>query len=266
MKWSRKHHITNSEETFSKVDPRGASLFFRYSKFQERFEINSQIVYQQNDLQFNNIFTSSTKISGISQFNVGVKYLIYQKDYIDQSQEIRSWKKRTQYDRNRWIPSVGIYIGINTNWVSTDYKESGMTPRIAVLLQNNLSDRLNIITNIGAYKISNSSSTYNYIITATYAINELLSIFAENQANLSKSDPNFQIGTGLGYLYSKDLQFDLSSRFYLDNVNSGFVVGLGAAWRLDRHKDPLTEANQNGSKSKKNRNGFFSRLFKKNKK
>lgn len=257
---------TNSEETFARVDPRGASLFLRYSKFQERFEINSQIIYQQNKLQFNNVFTSATKINGISEFNVGIKYLIYQRDYIDQSQEIRSWKKRTQYDKNRWVPSIGIYIGVNTNWVSTDYKESGMTPRVAILLQNNLSDRLNIITNFGGYKINSNSSVYTYIITATYAMNELLSIFVENQGDLSKSNPNFQIGTGMAYLYSKDLQFDLSGRFHLDDVNSGFIVGLGAAWRLDRHKDTLMEANQNGSKSRKNKNGFFSGLFKKNKK
>lgn len=255
---------TNSDETFARVDPRGASLFLRYSKFQERFEINSQIIYQQNELQFNNVFTSSTKISGISEFNVGVKYLIYQRDYIDQSKEIRSWKKRTQFDKNRWIPSVGIYIGVNTNLVNDDYKANDISPRIALLLQNNFSDRLNLITNIGAYKITGDSSVYSYIVTMTYAMNELLSIFVENQGDFSTTDNNFQIGTGIAYLYSNDLQFDLSGRAKLDTVNPGFIVGLGAAWRLDRHRDPLMETNQYGSR--KNGNGFFSRLFKKNKK
>ncbi|MCK5815350.1 MAG: transporter [Flavobacteriaceae bacterium] len=232
---------TGSEELFSTINPRGASLFTRCGVFNERFEINGQIVYQYNDFQFNNTFKSSTQISGVSQLNFGFKYLIYQRDYINHSKEIRSWKKRTRYDKNRWIPSIGIYIGVNTNWVNTDYQESDMTPRVALLLQNNLSKRLIILSNIGAYNINNNNSAYTYIITATYSINESLSVFIENQGDLSSSSLNPQVGTGLAYLFSRNLQFDFSARAYLDQVNPGFITGVGVAWRWDNHKDELIE-------------------------
>ena len=256
---------TSSDLENARVDPRGVSLFMRYSKFDERLEVDSQIVYQSNSV-LDAAFNPTTKISGVSNFNVGVKYLIYQREYIDKSNEIRSWKKRTEYDKNRWIPSIGFYLGVNTNLISEDYKEPTVTPRIAILLQNNLSDRLNLITNIGSYKIATDQSVYTYIVTMTYAMNEILSIFAENQGDFASNNNNdYQIGTGFAYLYSENLQFDCAARMYLNSVNSGFTLGIGAAWRLDRHQDELIKANQ-GGKSKRSGNGFFSRLFKKNRK
>ena len=254
---------TANNSANAKVDPRGVSLFMRYSKFDERIEVNSQIVYQSNQV-FNDDLNAFNKINGISDFNVGVKYLIYQRDYIDQSNEIRSWKKRTQYDRNRWIPSIGFYIGLNTNLISEEYKEATMTPRMAILLQNNFSDRLNLITNFGSYKISGEAA-YTYIITMTYAMSKRMSIFAENQGDLTGlENNNFQIGSGLAYLHSSNLQFDLAGRMYLNSVYSGFNIGAGVAWRLDMHQDELMEANQGGTKG--GGNGFFSNLFKKNRK
>lgn len=257
---------TTSNQMNAKVDPKGVSLFMRYSKFEERLEINSQVVYQSNKV-LGDAFNPTTNISGISDFNVGIKYLIYQREFIDKSSEIRSWKKRNQYDRNRWIPSVGFYIGLNTNFISEEYKESTMTPRMAILLQNNLSDRLNLITNLGSYKISGEGEgAYTYIITMTYAMSKRLSIFAENQGDLAKyENNNFQIGSGLAFLYSNNLQIDLAARMYLNSVYSGFNLGFGVAWRLDMHQDALMETNQGGN-SRGRGNGFFSRLFKKNRK
>lgn len=256
---------TSSNQENAKVDPRGVSLFMRYSKFNERLEVNSQIVYQSNSV-LDHAFNPTTKISGISNFNIGLKYLIYQREYVDRSSEIRSWKKRTEFDKNRWIPSIGLYIGINTNMISKDYKESTITPRVALLLQNNFSDRLNLITNIGNYKVGEESSL-TYIVTMTYAMSKRLSIFAENQGLLEGiENNNFQLGSGIAYLYSKNLQFDLAGRIYLNSAyNTGFHLGAGVAWRLDRHQDAITEANQ-GKKSMRGGNNFFSRLFKKNRK
>jgi hypothetical protein len=250
----------DSQNMFSIINPVGGNLFLRYGKFNEKLEINSQIIYQENDLQFKNIFTSSTQIGGISAFNVGVKYLIYERKYTDKSKEIKSWKKRMAFDKNRWIPSVGVYIGVHTNFVSDDYKSDGITPRVALLLQNNFSDRLNLITNIGTSNISSDYAVYTYIVTMTYAINQLVSFFVEHQGDLSKYDNDFQFGGGLAYLYSKNFQLDLAVRASLGPVKSGYVAGVGASWRLDMHQDELIKANQGGKKYKND--GFFSRLFK----
>ncbi len=252
---------SNSDATFAKVDPLGVNLFLRYGKFMENLEFNANITYQQNELQFNNIFTSSRTISGISQLTFGAKYMIFQQEFDDKSKEIRSWKKRTEFDKKRWIPTVGVYLGINTNFLSDDYKESGISPKAAILLQNDFTSRLNLITNLIADKITLDSSVYSYIITMTYAANDLWSIFVENQGDFTKYQNDFQVGLGTAYLYSRNLQFDASVRANLNSNESGFIAGIGAAWRLDNHYDELIETNK-GTNNKKS-GGFFSRLFKK---
>mgnify|MGYP000438895945 CR=1 FL=1 len=252
----------DSDRTFARINPMGANLFLRYGKFMEQLEFNLNFTYQQNDLQFNNVLSSTSQISGISQFTVGAKYMIYQKEFADKSKEIRSWKKRTEFDKSRWIPTVGIYIGLNTNLLSEDYNESGISPKAAILLQNDFTSRLNLITNLVADKITTDYSVYSYILTMTYAMNDLWSIFVENQGDFTEYRNDFQLGTGAAYLYSRNLQFDAAVRANLSSEETGFVASVGASWRLDMHQDELIESNQ-GRKPKKN-GGLFG-LFKKKK-
>ncbi len=256
---------SNSDETFARVDPRGVTTFLRYGKFLEKLEVNANITYQKNDLQFNNIFTSSTSISGVSQLTIGAKYLIFQQEFDDKSKEIRSWKKRTEFDKKRLIPSVGVYAGVNTNFLGEDYKDEKISYKGAILLQNDFSDRLVLITNLIADKITSDNSVYSYILTMTYAMSDRWSIFVENQGDFYKNRSNdFQIGTGVAYLYSQDLQFDLALRTNLNATNSTFIGGVGASYRFDWHKDKEIEVDENGNKIKrKKEGGFFKRLFKK---
>ncbi|MDT0554315.1 transporter [Urechidicola vernalis] len=252
----------DSDRTFARINPMGTNLFLRYGKFMEQLEFNLNFTYQQNDLQFNNVLSSTSQISGISQFTVGAKYMIYQKEFADKSKEIRSWKKRTEFDKSRWIPSVGVYLGLNTNLSSEDYKESGISPKAAILLQNDFTPRLNLITNLIADKITTDYSVYSYILTMTYAMNDLWSIFVENQGDFTEYRNDFQLGTGAAYLYSRNLQFDAAVRANLNPDEAGFIASIGASWRLDMHQDELVESNQ-GGKPKKN-GGLFG-LFKKKK-
>lgn len=249
-----------SSATFAKIAPQGVDVFLRYGKFIEKLEINANITYQKDELQFNNIFTSTRGIKGISQLTIGAKYLIFQQEFEDKSKEIRSWKKRTAFDKKRLIPSVGVYVGMNTNFLGQDYKEEGMSPKAAILLQNDFTQRLILITNLIADRIGKDNKSYSYIATMTYAINDQWSFFVENQGNFLENKTDFQVGTGVAYLYTKDMQFDASVRTNLNSNESSYIASLGIAWRLDRHRDELVE--RNGS-NKKSGGGFFSRIFKK---
>lgn len=253
---------SESDATFAKIDPMGVKMFLRYGNFSEKLEFNANVTYQKNELQFNNIFTSSKDISGISELTIGAKYMIFQQEYEDKSKEIRSWKRRTEFDNKRWIPTVGVYLGLNTNFLSEDYKSSGMSPKAAILLQNDFSSQLNLITNFIADKIATDYSVYSYVATVTYAIDSLWSFFIENQGDFTKYRNEFYLGAGTAYLYSRNLQFDISIRSNLNSVNSEFIAGLGVSWRLDRHQDELINTNQ-GNKRRNGNKGFFSRLFNK---
>ncbi len=241
----------------------GSNLFLRYGAFLEKLEFNADFAFQQDERVFYNVIPSySYKVTGISKLRFGVKYLIHNQKYTDKSKEVRSWKKRTSFDMKRLIPSVGVYVGVNPNFVSKDFKEDGVSLKGAILLQNDISSRFVVLTNLIADKILlKDKMEFGYILTATYAVNTKWSIFGENQGVFSKyKDNEFQFGAGTAYLLNNNVQFDISARsdFFADKLN--YYLALGGSWRLDRHvKKHSSEDVLQGEKQ----GNFFSRLFKK---
>lgn len=255
---------SNNEAAFARPKTFGSELYFRYGKFMEQLEFNVRVAYQKDD--FINEQLENIELKGLSDLTVGFKYMVYQQEFTDRSSEIRSWKKRTAFDFKRFIPSVGIYGGVHTTFIGKDYKQEEMTFKGAILLQNDFTSRLVVLTNLIADHISSDYENYSYIVTMTYAIDELWSFFVENQGVFRESyRPHYQFGTGAAYLFSPDLQLDASIRTNFFDTYSYIYLSAGFSWRLDRHVDQIIYK-QTGPpkvKVKKNRNGFFSRLFKK---
>ena len=187
--------------------------------------------------------------------------MVFQQEFDDKSKEIRSWKKRTEFDKKRLIPSVAVYAGLNTNFLGEDYKDEGMSPKVGILLQNDFTNRLNLITNLLADKIGNTNSEYSYILTMTYSLSPGWSIFVEHEGEFLKNySNNFYLGTGAAYLFSRDLQMDAFIRTNFDSLNPEVIGGVGASYRFDWHTDPEIENTEDAPKKKK---GLFSGLFKK---
>jgi len=247
----------------SKANSLGGELFFRYGKFLEKLEVNAKITYQKDEV-VNNPSEAFSNISGISELTIGAKYLIYEQKYTDKSKEVRSWKRKMAFDKKRLIPSVGAYVGVNTNFLGENYKENELTLKGAILLQNDFSDRLVLLTNLIANKILSDSNEYSYIATMTYALNFKWSYFIENQGIFEKQyTPKFNFGTGIAYLYSRNLQLDASVRTNFFDDYSFIYSSIGFAWRLDKHSDEIVIKKSPRAKINKKGN-FFSRLFKKN--
>ena len=243
----------------------GGELFFRYGKFKERLEFNANVAYQRDEVK--NDPNPNYHIKGISDLTVGAKYLFYQQEFKDKSKEIRSWKRRIAFDKKRLIPSVGVYGGAHLNFLGKDYKnEEGISYKGAVLLQNDFSDRLVLLTNLIADKITSEEKYYSYIVTMTYAVNQNWSYFIENQGKYYNDfSPNYQFGTGIAYLVTENLQLDASARTNFLDDYSYLYATAGFSWRLDRHQDSFVYKNAPKETMGKNpnRKGFFSRLFKK---
>ena len=242
----------------------GANLFLRYGNFLEKLEINLAVAYQRDNRSFNNVLhTNPTSINGVSRLTLGAKYLLYSVEYADRSKEIRSWKKRHAFDWKRLVPSVGVYVGWNSNFLSPDFKEDKMSFKGAVLLQNDVTDRFVVLTNLIVDDILQDKIEYSYILTATYALNDKWSIFGEHQGAFKKSKATkYQFGVGTAYLVSNNLQVDVSGRTTLVGTKGySNYVSLGGSWRLDGHvkKRKPSDALE-GTKEP-----FFKRLFKKRK-
>jgi hypothetical protein len=259
----------STESTFSIPQSLGFDLLFRTSFLLEKLELNAQFAYQRDKVAFKNIFTSQYFVSGFSKMIFGAKYLLYQKDYDDKTKQIRSFRKSHGFDQKRLIPSVAVYLGMNTNLVDDQDKKGSVTPKVGVLLQQNLTKDFNLITNIFYDNIGSDFSEFSYILTATQSFSGQWSVFFENQTIFQKKQNNTNLALGFAYLYSKNLQFNSSGRVLFEGKAQGFYTSLGVSYRINKHKNAYKELDENDkelkdiliSKYDKKQNNFFSRLF-----
>ena len=255
--------------TFSKPQSLGIDLLFRTSFFLDKLELNAQLTYQKDKVAFKNIFTSQYFTSGLSNMTIGAKYLVYQQAYKDKSKEIRSWKRKNAFDLARLIPSVAVYLGMNTDFVNDIHKTGSITPKIGLLLQQNLTQDFNVITNFYYNNIGTDFAQYSYIITLTQSFSNRWSAFFENQMVFQKDQDNLDLGAGLAYLYSRNLQFNTSARLLFEGKTQGYYAGLGVSYRINKHQDPFKELDNQGgnlketpiSKYNKKQSNFFNRFL-----
>ena len=260
---------TSISTTFSKPQSLGIDMLFRTSFFLDKLELNAQLTYQKDKIAFKNIFTSHYFTSGLSKMTIGAKYLVYQQTYKDKSKEIRSWKRRNAFDITRLIPSVAVYLGMNTDFVNDIHKTGSITPKVGVLLQQNLTQDFNVITNFYYDNMGTDFAQYSYIITLTQSFSNRWSAFFENQMVFQKYQDNINLGAGLAYLYSPNLQFNTSARFLFEGKSQGYYAGLGVSYRIDKHQEPFIELDNNGkalkespiSKYNKKQSNFFNRFL-----
>ena len=261
---------TSIDPTFSKPQAFGVDLLFRTSFFLEKLELNAQLAYQKDKVAFKNIFTSHYFSTGLSKFTIGAKYLLFQPEYTDKSKEVRSWKKRHAFDKKRLIPSVALYLGMNTDLVNEIHKTQSITPKVGVLLQHNLTNEFNVISNVFYDKIGTDFSEISYIITATQNFGSRWSGFVEHQGIFQKHQNNVNFGTGLAYLFNKDFQINASARYLLEGKTNGFYSGLGISYRIDNHEDSYIDLDETPISLKKDtpitrynkrQNNFFNRIL-----
>ncbi len=261
----------NATPTFSNPEALGLNLFFRTSFLSEKLEVNLNTSLQRDKIAFKNIFESSYNKTGLSQFSLGAKHLIYAPKYDDKSKEIRSWKARHSFDWKRWIPHIGISAGVNIGGFLTDYhKRDGFSPKVGLLLQNEFSDKLNVITNLHYDYIGTDFSQLSYIVTGTYNFNDYWSGFAEIQGIFEEYEKRTNIGAGAAYLFSENLQFNASLRANMQQDEIGLYTSVGVSYRLNRHQDKFVEIDEFGNKIEEGKQvkydedrSFFGRLFSK---
>ncbi len=258
---------TSIQPTFSRPESYGVHLHFRTSFFSERLEINANFAYSRDMVAFKNIFTSHYYVNGLSDMNFGVKYLLYQQEFDDKTKEIRSWRQRQAFDWKRFIPSVALYAGVNTDVLHEIHQVGNASPKVGILLQNDLSQDFIIVSNIFLNKIGTENKEVSYIVTATYSLSDRWSTFFENQGVFSQYQNNSNIGTGLAYLFTRNLQLNASARFIVEDTIPGFYTSFGVSYRLNRHRDTFVDTDPFGNTLIDNtpkfnkKKGLFKRIF-----
>lgn len=243
----------------------GTDIIFRTGQFFERLEFNLDLAVQNENRDYTRPTVFSDSGLGLSKLTIGAKFLVYKPEYTDKSKEIRSWKARHSFDKKRLIPAVGVFAGFNTNLLQDLFKNpGGVSPKFALYTQNDLSNRLVVITNLIMDKTFTDEAESSFIFTTTYALTGQWSIFGEGQAFFRKNVPNdIQFGTGGAYLINNNLQADLSARMiYDERGDNTFLFGGGLSWRLDRHKDRIirSKTDNNESSLGQEDKGFFNKI------
>ncbi|MEN8124168.1 MAG: transporter [Bacteroidota bacterium] len=243
----------------------GTDITFRTTQFFERLEFNVDLTLQNENRNYTIPSVYSESGFGLSRLTVGAKYLVFMPTYTDKSKEIHSWVARHAFDKKRLIPAVGVYAGLNTNLLNSLYKNpDGISPRLAIYTQNDLSNKLIVITNFIMDKAFTNQAENSFIMTATYSLNEQFSLFGEGQVFFRKNVPNdFQFGTGGAYLINKNMQVDLSARMiYDERGDDTFLFGSGVSWRIDKHKDKIIrkKVDNNEVRLEQEKKGFFNTI------
>lgn len=254
-----------------KIGSLGADVMVRYGKFFEKLEINLNLIFQYDQVNYQNTTISDISKTNLNQLTIGAKYLVYMPKYKDRTKEIRSWKKKTRFDWKRLVPAVAVYAGANIpiteNFIGGNipgYVEGSFSPRIAIYTQNDFTDRFIFLTNLVMDRIGSGQKENSYILTGTYSLTEKVSVFAEHQGIFKDNGiPNdYQFGGGAAYLLSKNMQADVSFRAISDRDGSTSLFSAGLAWRLDKHRDQFNMVDSDGNVTKAKKEGnFFSRLF-----
>ncbi|WP_442266978.1 transporter [Tenacibaculum sp. ZS6-P6] len=253
--------------TFSNPRATGLDLHFRMGAIDEKLEFSLTTALQSNQFAFTNVFQSTRSQFGLGRLTIGAKYLVFKPEYQDKSKEIRSWKKRHSFDWKRWIPHVAVYGGLNFGSLLNDFHaRGGITPKFGVLLQNEFSHKLNVVTNIHYNYIGGYLPELSYVVTGTYNFNQKWSGFAEHQALFNKQENQSNLGAGAAYLFNKNLQINSSLRATFQEETVGFYGSIGVSYRLDRHVDQFEELDEFGNKIEDDEvqtynKGFFGRMF-----
>ena len=252
--------------TFSVPQSLGVNFLFRTSFLKDQLEFNINLSTQKDQVSFQNIFNSSYYTTGIEKFTIAAKYLVYEPKYDDKSKEIRSWVKRNSFDWKRFIPSVAPYVGVNTGMVNDIYKRGGISPKVGLLLQQEISNDFNIITNVYYDYIGTENPELSYIITATYNFSDRWSTFFENQTQFDKFQHQNSIGSGIAFLFNRNLQINNSLRLLTNPNSTGFYGSFGISYRFNRHVDKVIDLNKSDKSDmsyEEKKKGFFGRLFSK---
>ncbi|UYW01109.1 transporter [Flavobacterium agricola] len=217
----------------------GAEIDVRYGAFFEQLEFIGEIDYKTD--RFESPYGAQNR-SGLNHFRLGAKYLVYDpwKNY-EPEVNLYSWKARNKFKLRYLIPAVAVYAGANFKLGNNPFTfptDASISPKVMVLLQQTLSPKWSVVTNIIADKITTDYPTYGYILTVTHGINYKWSIFAEDQGFKSDYYADNIFRAGAAYLINDNLQVDASFGFNFKDTPKVNMFGIGLSWRNTNKHTP----------------------------
>ncbi|WP_010227967.1 transporter [Gillisia marina] len=225
------------------TDILGADYSLRYGLFFEALEISLIGSFEDNE-KFIRIGANDVefKTRNFKTNTLGAKYLIF-----DPSRTIKpdkpnlySWKANQRFKWKTLIPAISVYAGANISQSTNPFLyegEKAITPKVALITQHNWTGSWVLVTNIILDKLTEDFPTYTGMVTLTHAFTPKFAGFLEYQGIISDIYADDIVRTGVAYLLTDDLQFDVSGLINFKNTPDRWQVAAGVSYRLDLHKE-----------------------------
>lgn len=233
---TEEHRLLETETSAFAID-----YAVRYGFWREELEVSLIGEFQSNNVTDNRGATSTDfKESNFRSNTLGAKYLVYD-PYRKRDLEgpnLYSWKANNSFQWRDLLPAVSIYAGANFDFADNPFTpeaESSISPKFAVVTQNNFKGGFVFVSNIIVDRVTTDTPTYGYILTLTHTITDWFSIFVENQGFKSDFYADQLLRGGVAALVTKDFQVDISGLYSLKDTPSRAYVRLGVSYRLDFH-------------------------------
>ncbi len=237
----------------------GVDLSVRYGAFFEQLELILEAQYQRDKVDTPLL---DEKRSGLRQFTIGGKYLVYDpnKNYTKKP-NLYSWKANHSFSWREFIPSVGVYGGFNFNLFDNPFVsefEERVSPKFMVLTQNQFG-KFVLVINLIADKLMTNYTNLGYIVTLTRGFNYRWSGFIENQGYNSDLYTDSVLRGGAAFLIKENIQVDASIGTNFKDTPSILYGGFGLSWRFDENykevylrapKDEKKESKEDKKKKK----------------
>jgi hypothetical protein len=233
----------------------GSNLDIRYGDFFEQLEFIAQFQYQYESYQA----TLADEVnSGLSQTTIGAKYLLYDplKNY-EAKPNIYSWNANHKFDWRQFIPAVGLYAGMNFNFVGDEFSRPGIpenpswSGKVMAITQNQFGKSV-LVTNIILDKFATNRQSLDFLITLTHGFGMRWSGFVEIDSYNSDYYTDVIARAGGAYLLKQNVQIDLSAGTNFKDTPSLLIGGLGISWRFDdNYKQEYTRVKKEKEKKTK---------------
>lgn len=246
------NHVLRRSDT----DIFGVDYSLRFGLFFEALEISLNGAFQAEtttirigaeDVEFNRSnFRSNT---------LGLKYMVFDpfRSIAPDKPNLYSWKANQRFKWKTLIPAVAVYAGANFSFGENPYiyeGEGNITPKVALITQHNWTGSWVLVMNFIADKVSEDNPTFAGIFTLTHAFTPKFAGFLEYQGIISNIYADDLARTGVAYLVSDDLQFDISGMLNIKDTPKRWQVAAGVSYRLDMHKqDEFIDDSFDGDRS-----------------
>ena len=129
-------------------------------------------------------------------------------------------------------------MNVTLPWVGKkDFRPKSLLPSVYLLMQNNITSKLNVCYNTGVeYDEESEAPDYFFALCLGYSFTDKFSAFAENYNYFAPASPPVNsVDLGCAYQVADNVQLDLSGNMNLNDFKNYFAVNFGVAWRIMKH-------------------------------